>query len=494
MKKITSSDRESEEFLRLIFEQTFLGLVLLQDDQVKYTNQATAEMFDTTIEEIYKWNTQGILEAIDKEDRDFVSEQLMKKQKGETDVVDSHSFKVNTSEGPKYINLFSKTVIFNGKTADLVSIIDITDQTLAKLELKESEDKFKLLFNNTNDSIFMIQVDEEGNMLKFVEVNDTTCTWLGLKREELLNLSPENLLPPDLKEKGKEAIQWILKFGFLTYEIEILLIDGNRLPVEMSSSLFSDGEKKYVLSSAREIGDRVVARKLRESQIEEKTLLLDIITHDLRNYLARIWACVEYSSSNEEGTLGEIRNQASKSKSSLLQIDNLIDNISVLMKRDLGRDYELKPVALLKVINKCIRDLKDIYPNKSFKFNMENITKEQTILADTLFDQLIINILTNSVKNDPADKIIIDFSLTEEEDYTYRLKISDHGEGIDPDKRQDIFERYSEFRKTGKGSGLGLFIIKTLVERYKGQIKIENTIEEDYTKGTTFSLLLKKAT
>ncbi|MHA1814777.1 MAG: sensor histidine kinase, partial [Candidatus Heimdallarchaeaceae archaeon] len=213
-----------------------------------------------------------------------------------------------------------------------------------------------------------------------------------------------------------------------------------------------------------------------------------------RNYLARIWACVEYSSSNEEGTLGEIRNQASKSKSSLLQIDNLIDNISVLMKRDLGRDYELKPVALLKVINKCIRDLKDIYPNKSFKFNMENITKEQTILADTLFDQLIINILTNSVKNDPADKIIIDFSLTEEEDYTYRLKISDHGEGIDPDKRQDIFERYSEFRKTGKGSGLGLFIIKTLVERYKGQIKIENTIEEDYTKGTTFSLLLKKAT
>jgi len=386
------------------------------------------------------------------------------------------------------------TVIFNGKTADLASIIDITDQTLTRLELKESEDKFKLLFNNTNDSLLMIQIDEEGKMLKFVEANDTTCTWLGLTREELLKLPPENLLPPDLKEKAREAILWIFKFGFLTYEIEILLTDGSRLPVEMSSSLFSKGENKFVLSSAREITDRVVARKLRESQIEEKNLLLDIITHDLRNYFARIWACIEYSSTDEKVTLCEIQKQAIKSKSSLLQIDNLIDNISVLMKRDLTGEYELKPVKLLKIINKCIKDLKDIYPNKSFKFNIENITKEQLILADALFDQLIINVLTNSVKNDSAKKIIIDFKLIEKEDSTYLLKIADHGKGIPPDKREDIFERYSEFRKTGKGSGLGLFIIKTLVERYQGQVTIENTIEKDYTKGTTFSLLLKKAT
>ncbi|MCK4973007.1 MAG: PAS domain S-box protein, partial [Candidatus Heimdallarchaeota archaeon] len=412
MKDLTSSDEDSKEFLHILAEQTSLGLLLLQENQVKFTNKASAEMFDTTIEEIYKWDAHKILEAIDEKDRAFATEQLMKKQKGDTDVVDSHSLKINTSKGSKYVNLFSKTVNYKGKTADLISIIDITEQKRAELELKESEDKFKLLFNNTNDSIFMIQIDKKGRMLRFVEVNDTTCTWLGITREELLKLPPENLIPSDMLEKGKEAIQWIIKFGFLTYEIEILLIDGNRLPVEMSSSLFSDGEKKYVLSSAREIGDRVVARKLRESQIEEKSLLLDIITHDLRNYLARIWACVEYSSISEEGTLQEMKQQASKSKSSLLQIDNLIDNISVLMKRDIGVELKLKPVKLLKILNKCITDLKDIYPNKSFKFNVENITKEQMVLADTLFDQLIINVLTNSVKNDPADEIIIDFNLT----------------------------------------------------------------------------------
>ncbi|GAH58020.1 unnamed protein product, partial [marine sediment metagenome] len=54
MKDLTSSDNESEEFLRLLSEQTFLGILLLQDDQVKFANQATAKMFGVTIEEIYK--------------------------------------------------------------------------------------------------------------------------------------------------------------------------------------------------------------------------------------------------------------------------------------------------------------------------------------------------------------------------------------------------------------------------------------------------------
>ncbi|MCK4896763.1 MAG: HAMP domain-containing histidine kinase, partial [Candidatus Heimdallarchaeota archaeon] len=148
---------------------------------------------------------------------------------------------------------------------------------------------------------------------------------------------------------------------------------------------------------------------------------------------------------------------------------------------------------LLEIINKCITDLKDIYPKKSFKFNIENITKDRQILADLLFDQLIINVLTNAAKNDLAKEVVIDINLTEKEDSTYLMKISDHGKGIPPDKRTDIFERYSEFRKTGKGSGLGLFIIKTLVERYQGHVIIESTVEKDYRKGTTFSLLLKKA-
>ena len=112
MKDITSSDNEREEFIGFLSDQTFLAMILLQDNQVKYTNQATATVFGTTIEEIYKWDAQSILAAVDEENRAFAAEQLMKKQKGESDVVTSYSVKINTPTGTKYINLFSKTVLY----------------------------------------------------------------------------------------------------------------------------------------------------------------------------------------------------------------------------------------------------------------------------------------------------------------------------------------------------------------------------------------------
>ena len=70
------------------------------------------------------------------------------------------------------------------------------------------------------------------------------------------------------------------------------------------------------------------------------------------------------------------------------------------------------------------------------------------------------------------------------------MLIIDHVIGIPSEKRIGIFDRYSQFRSEGKGSGLGLFIVNTLISNYKGSIEIMNTVAEDFSKGTTFVLTL----
>ncbi len=370
---------------------------------------------------------------------------------------------------------------------------DITLRKEAEQKLKESIDKFQMLFNNTNDTIFLFEIDKKGNVGKFVEVNDVMFRWTGYTKDELLEMSPIDLLPDDMLQEAGKTMQTILENGFLTSEIDVVMKDGTRMPVELSSSLIVLDEKKYILSSAREILDRVEARKAREREVQEKTLLLDIITHDLRNYLTPLWSCISETEEKDEINLEDLRKTALLAKAALAKTDGLIDNISVLMKRDIDFTYELKAISITENIAKSINNLKEIFPAKNINVNIENVNPDHRVKADSLFELMLLNILTNATKNDPQDNVIIDISTKDIADKKILLTIADHGEGISLEEREGIFERYGEFRKKGKGSGLGLFIIKTLVERYDGKVWIENTVAGDYKKGTSFKIELLKA-
>jgi signal transduction histidine kinase len=124
----------------------------------------------------------------------------------------------------------------------------------------------------------------------------------------------------------------------------------------------------------------------------------------------------------------------------------------------------------------------DLFPRKNIVKTI-SINEEDKIKGDILFTEVIMNLLTNAVKNHSSDEINIEV-IGEKKEGKYRLSIIDHGKGIPPQEREEVFTRFSEYRKTGKGSGLGLYIVKSLVENYKGQIWIESRIEEDYSQGT----------
>ncbi|MHA1223957.1 MAG: PAS domain-containing sensor histidine kinase [Candidatus Heimdallarchaeaceae archaeon] len=353
-------------------------------------------------------------------------------------------------------------------------------------------DFYKILFDNANDSVLLFRIDSKTKKLKIIEANKTTLKWTGFSKKELLQIPVEKLLTPDSLKKLEKDLKTILKQGFLTHEIDILLKDGRKLPIELSSSLIKYGKKCYVLSSAREIMDRIQTREERKAEIQMKTLLLDILTHDLRNYITILWGFVTEVLYNSKVSLEKMKQLGVGAKSALVKIDSLIDNISVLMRKDVEYNYKLKPICILEVLERTCLELDDMFPKKRIKLDYSKVNPSHLVVADMLFEQLLINILTNSIKNTIADEVLIEVS-TKRKANKIILTISDHGKGISPRERKNIFERYKEFREKGIGSGLGLFIIKTLVERYNGKITIESRVKEDYRKGTVFKIELEAA-
>ncbi|MFC1557642.1 PAS domain-containing protein, partial [candidate division KSB1 bacterium] len=145
-KALRESLRDSEEKFQLISDQIFLGITIIQDGLIKFANEAMVNLSEYTIPEMMAWSPEEFAKVIHPEDRDFAIEQARKKQAGETKVVTHYSYRIITKSGAaKWIEQYSKSIPFRGKTADLVTVIDITAQKQFESDLKQSQEEIKYL-------------------------------------------------------------------------------------------------------------------------------------------------------------------------------------------------------------------------------------------------------------------------------------------------------------------------------------------------------------
>ncbi|MCK4972151.1 MAG: PAS domain S-box protein, partial [Candidatus Heimdallarchaeota archaeon] len=154
-------------------------------------------------------------------------------------------------------------------------IRDITERKNAERELKESEEKFRQIFQNANDSIFLTRVDRDrGTTTEFVEVNDIACKLLNYTKEELLTLKSVNITAPEEREANAIIIREIIAQGSGTFETSLFTKDGIKIPTELSSHLFSFMDEEVILTIGRDISERKKAeRDIQESEERYRKLV-----------------------------------------------------------------------------------------------------------------------------------------------------------------------------------------------------------------------------
>ncbi len=132
----------------------------------------------------------------------------------------------------------------------------------AELAIRGSEEKFRELFNNANDAIFLYSVSSEGIPGKFVEINDLACQKTGFTRAELLQMTPFDLaIPEDLSDLPKH-FKRLVEDGHVTYEKAYLSKENHKIPFEFNSHLFTWNGQKMAQSIARDVSDRKKAEEI----------------------------------------------------------------------------------------------------------------------------------------------------------------------------------------------------------------------------------------
>ncbi|HTC22366.1 MAG TPA: PAS domain S-box protein, partial [bacterium] len=154
------------------------------------------------------------------------------------------------------VEVMSHPIDFGGKKARVVMVADMTDHKKAEQALQESEEKFRVLFNNAIDPILLFEISDEGIPGKFVEVNDIACSKLGYTREELMGMTPFDISPPEDLTDLPKLFKKLLQQEHTTFEKIHVSKSGLKIPVEINSHVFHWNGRRFVQAIARDITDR----------------------------------------------------------------------------------------------------------------------------------------------------------------------------------------------------------------------------------------------
>jgi len=260
--------KESEEKYRLISEDSE-DLIVIYNERlaVEYLNEKTHSRILGYPSAKFKDNIfRGTL--IHEEDLPDTARAF---QMGYREGKYTHQFRLKNSNGI-YLWFEVRGKIFidkDGKKKILCVSRDITEIKSKEKELKDSEEKFRMLFNNINDAIVI--VDMEG---KVIECNQTSYERLGYTKEEFLNMTPMDFDTPQYAEGVLDRIQGVLQEGASSYEVDHMRKDGKIVPVEINSIKINFQGKTAILSVARDITERKKAEKeLKDSEAKYRSII-----------------------------------------------------------------------------------------------------------------------------------------------------------------------------------------------------------------------------
>ncbi|NBB91275.1 MAG: PAS domain S-box protein [Spirochaetes bacterium] len=162
--------------------------------------------------------------------------------------------------------------------------------------VRESAEKYRQIFENANDAIYLFELDERGLPGRILEVNEVACRRLGYSRAEYLAMDPAELDAPETDVDIPESMDRLRDQGHEQIELIHLAKDGTQIPVEVSSHLFTVNGRTRHLSIVRDIRERKQAEQRMHDSLREKEVLLQEIHHRVKNNLQLVSSLINLES------------------------------------------------------------------------------------------------------------------------------------------------------------------------------------------------------
>ncbi|NIM19906.1 MAG: PAS domain S-box protein [Candidatus Latescibacteria bacterium] len=396
---------------------------------------------------------------------------------------------VGVTDGFKAAKL-SKVDLVSVETLSL-QIGTILENTRLYTELKQEESFRENVINSMMNGL--LTVDKTG---KVVLANETAERITGYASDELIGMRVEDLIVDGFSEEGRSPVLSTLRTGRRDFHRETWVIkkDSSKLPVLLNTSFLLDESKE--IQGVLAVFDDITRIK----RMEEKIMHLDklaalgrfssSIAHEIRNPLTGIAAGIQYLkrsgsiTEDQRENIAFILNEVSR-------IDRLIGDIMSVVR--IG-DLMYQNIRIETIIKNSIASLHDLAEKKSARIITEYPEESKMIKLDgDRVTQVMINLIKNAIEaSNEGGEVTIRASFPQDvsdvlfddvRDYVI-IEVNDRGVGLNEDEKNKVFEPF--FSTKQEGTGLGLYVSHSIVERHGGYIFVDSNKD----KGTTFTVYL----
>ncbi|MFC1654060.1 ATP-binding protein [Patescibacteria group bacterium] len=397
-------------------------------------------------------------------------------------------------------------------TTSTLSLKTISQKVLKKLIKTLQINKAVFIFIQTNHKVesvsmgfndsFSISKTEIKNITKKAKTNPLAYEDITSQKIKQIYKNNDFSVVLPLENSGK--IYGLLALGhkksgdiFSTQDLNTLDIFGPQISVAIQNSLAYEKIRQFNITLREEV--KLATKKLRKANKDLRHLdklkdeFVYVATHELKN---PVTAMRGYLSMINEGSFGRIPKQLQEPivqlNQSNQQLVNLVNDLLQIARAEAQTlNVDLEDVNICKVIEEIIKNIQPLADQKDIKINYSCSKKEILIKADSdRLKEVFNNLISNAIKYSEKGTIAISYA---QEGKYIATHVKDQGVGIPKKDQKKIFTRFfrveEEAAKGIPGSGLGLFIVRQLVEKMGGKIWFTSK----YGKGTTFSFTLPKA-
>jgi len=458
--QVVEALRQAEEQYRSLVERASDAIIIIQNEKTVYRNPMYEKVLGYSVTETMD---RSFLDFVVPEDRNLVKDYYYKRLEGKP-TPREYEVRVMTRSG-RLVTMEVKPdlIEYKGEPATMVVMRDITERKEAEEALRESEERFRSIFEKSRDAICLI--DSEG---RYLMVNDAMCELTGVSRDELVNKHYSTFMDKETHELMEQ--HWLQrKRGEPApdrYEFKLIRTDGDiRIIDNVPTVIHFQDKPPLTLTILRDVTER---RRMEDALESMRSKLLNLqeserskISRVLHDTIGQNIGILDFNLA----TIVEILDETS-----LESISGLIDNMRNVIRetgdklRDISSGLHPRLVQELGLVA-GVRNLIDRFQGATWievhsSIQLDELQIDESVAVNLY--RIVQEALTNIVKHSKCSSVLFEMAV---DDGRLGVMVKDNGTGF---SLEDVSQRDIEQR------GMGLFIMEERAKAIDGRLQIHS--------------------